>query len=219
MADLSGRELLLAAFEQALGNSSAGGGALPGGLDPRPAAALGDAVTDLTRQLTGVGSVSQVLSETVAGNTQAVAQNTVVQGAKSLVGEIGKTATSVLGGALGLSPLISGIVSLFGGGKTEPPPPLVRFALPPAVKLEGSVSGPGGRIAGVDYDQFGNPRAFSSADSSTAPSAGGPAPAQITVQVQAMDSQSFLDHSNDIARAVRDAMLNMHSLNDVVSDL
>jgi hypothetical protein len=217
MADLSGQELLLAAFEQALGNSSAGGGALPGGLDPRPPAALGDAVTDLTRQLTGVGSVSQVLSETVAGNTQAVAQNTVAQGAKSLVGEIGKTATSVLGGALGLSPLISGIVSLFGGGKAEPPPPLVRFALPPAVKLEGSVSG--GRIAGVDYDQSGNPRAFSSPDASATPSAGGPAPAQITVQVQAMDSQSFLDHSNDIARAVRDAMLNMHSLNDVVSDL
>ena len=214
MADLSGQELLLAAFEQALGNSSAGGGALPGGLDPRPAAALGDAVTDLTRQLTGVGSVSQVLSETVAGNTQAVAQNTVAQGAKSLVGEIGKTATSVLGGALGLSPLISGIVSLFGGGKAEPPPPLVRFALPPSVKLEGSVSA--GRINGVDYDQFGNPRAFSSQNSSPA---GLPAPAQITVQVQAMDSQSFLDRSRDIATAVRDAMLNMHSLNDVVSDL
>ena len=30
---------------------------------------------------------------------------------------------------------------------------------------------------------------------------------QITVQVQAMDSQSFLDHSNDIALAVRQAML------------
>jgi hypothetical protein len=34
-----------------------------------------------------------------------------------------------------------------------------------------------------------------------------------------MDSRSFLDHSDDIARAVRDAMLNMHALNDVVSEL
>jgi hypothetical protein len=41
----------------------------------------------------------------------------------------------------------------------------------------------------------------------------------ITVQVQAMDSRSFMDHSQDIAKAVRDAMLNMHSLNDVISDL
>ena len=42
---------------------------------------------------------------------------------------------------------------------------------------------------------------------------------QITVQVQAMDSRSFLDHSHDIAQAVREAMLNMHALNDVINDL
>jgi hypothetical protein len=39
------------------------------------------------------------------------------------------------------------------------------------------------------------------------------------VQVQAMDSRSFMDHSHDIATAVREAVLNMHSLNDVISDL
>jgi len=42
---------------------------------------------------------------------------------------------------------------------------------------------------------------------------------QVTVNVQAMDSRSFLDHSQDIAQAVREAILNMHSLNDVISDL
>jgi hypothetical protein len=42
-------------------------------------------------------------------------------------------------------------------------------------------------------------------------------PIQITVQ--AMDSRSFLDHSDDIARAVREAMLHSHSLNDVVGEL
>ena len=41
----------------------------------------------------------------------------------------------------------------------------------------------------------------------------------ILVQVQAMDSQSFMDHSNDIAQAVRQAMLNLHSVNDVISGL
>jgi hypothetical protein len=41
----------------------------------------------------------------------------------------------------------------------------------------------------------------------------------ITVQVQALDSQSFMDHSDDIARAVREAILNSHSLNDAVSEL
>lgn len=41
----------------------------------------------------------------------------------------------------------------------------------------------------------------------------------VTVNIQAMDSQSFLDRSHDIAQAVREAMLNMHSINDVVNDL
>jgi hypothetical protein len=41
----------------------------------------------------------------------------------------------------------------------------------------------------------------------------------ILVQVQAMDSQSFMDHSQEIAQAVRQAMLNLNSLNDVIADL
>jgi hypothetical protein len=36
------------------------------------------------------------------------------------------------------------------------------------------------------------------------------------VQVQALDSQSFLDHSDDIAAAVRQAMLTSTTLNDVI---
>ncbi len=42
---------------------------------------------------------------------------------------------------------------------------------------------------------------------------------QITVNVQAMDARSFLDRSNDIALAVRDAMLNLNAINDVVNEL
>ena len=42
---------------------------------------------------------------------------------------------------------------------------------------------------------------------------------QITVQVQAMDSRSFLDHSDEIAAAVRTALLSSNSLNDVIAEL
>jgi hypothetical protein len=42
---------------------------------------------------------------------------------------------------------------------------------------------------------------------------------QVTVQVQAMDSRSFLDHREEIARAVRQAVLRSHSLNDVLADV
>ncbi len=45
------------------------------------------------------------------------------------------------------------------------------------------------------------------------------APVNVTVEVRALDSRSFLEHSEDIARAVREAMLHSHALNDVVSEL
>jgi hypothetical protein len=56
---------------------------------------------------------------------------------------------------------------------------------------------------------------FSSTTAAPTSGAGG----QIVVNVQAMDSRSFIDHSQEIAQAVREAMLNMHALNDVVSEL
>ena len=39
------------------------------------------------------------------------------------------------------------------------------------------------------------------------------------VNVSAMDSQSFMDRSGDIARALRDAMLHMHPVNDVIGEI
>ena len=60
-------------------------------------------------------------------------------------------------------------------------------------------------------------RADSRAGRRAAGSGGGST--QITVQVQAMDSQSFLDHSDDIAQAVRQAMLQSSVLNDVIREV
>ncbi len=64
-------------------------------------------------------------------------------------------------------------------------------------------------------------------DTLRTPAAGGANPAatgasssqHVTVNVSAMDSQSFMDRSNDIASAVREAMLNLHPINDVVANL
>jgi len=51
------------------------------------------------------------------------------------------------------------------------------------------------------------------------PASQGGAGQHITVNIQAMDARSFLDRSNDIALAVRDAMLNLNPINDVVNEL
>jgi hypothetical protein len=133
---------------------------------------------------------------------------------------IAETALSVVGSVLkngiGFSPLIRGLIGLFGGGSDEPEPaPLVKYALPQSLNFGGAETQ--GGITSVDYDQNGMPRAFSSADYREG-SSGAAAP-QITVNVQAMDSRSFMDHSNEIAAAVREAMLNLNSINDVVADL
>lgn len=124
----------------------------------------------------------------------------------------GSIAGTVLGGVetffgLGLNPLISGLTSLFGGGggSGDTAAPLVPFVMPPSVNVNAGFSASAPGVFATDTADGGVAR---------------PAPAaQITVQVQALDSQSFLDHSNDIAMAVRQAMLESTTLNDVIREV
>jgi hypothetical protein len=143
----------------------------------------------------------------------------------------------------GLGPLLGGLFGLFGGGSETPPPP-VKYQMPSPISFMSADVGHS--LTAADYDEMGLPRAYT--DGGASPigptgsidgydsnpdgsqnnsngAAGQPAgnsataPPQITVNVQAMDAQSFLDRSHDIAQAVRSAMLNMSSINDVVSEL
>jgi hypothetical protein len=176
---------------------------------------LGESVTPIARQLDLIRALAQKQAEAVTENTQAIAQNTVAQtqsGAASVAGDIAKTAVKTLGGGLSLMPLVSAVVGLFTRDKTETPAPLTTYTLPEAVQFTGAAPQRAGeQILAADYGQDGLPRALPA----TAPFYAAP----ITVQVQAMDSRSFLDHSDDIAAAVREAILNAHTLSDVVNEL
>jgi hypothetical protein len=115
-----------------------------------------------------------------------------------------------LGGILsgGLVSLGTAIAGLFTGGASTPPP-LAVYKPPPSLSIE-VANAPGLPVA-VE-DQSGGARA--------APASSSPARSvQVTVNVNAMDSQSFLDRSSDIARALRDAMLHMDPVNDLISEL
>jgi hypothetical protein len=127
-------------------------------------------------------------------------------------------ASAVLKTGFGLAPLISGLLGLLGGGEAEAPSPLVKYALPAAIDFQAAESQ--GRVTGLDYDQMGMPRRYGEGQGSASSSVtvNGAAP-QITVNVQAMDARSFMDRSSDIALAVRDAMLNLNAINDVVNEL
>lgn len=164
-------------------------------------------VTSLSDQLQSLKSINDSIAQQQAA---VLAQS----GASSSSG--GSTAGSVLsavggflGGGLGIAPLITGLTGLFGGGgDSNSAPSFNRFIPPATIGADAGFSGAkGGGIFGADSASGNSPRAVTQ----SAP--------QITVQVQAMDSQSFLDRSQDIANAVRQAMLETTVLNDVIREV
>jgi hypothetical protein len=198
---------------------------------------LVEALKDATNSVNSLAAIQQNQVESTAENTQAVL--TSVAGGQSVLGMAASTAggvaDSLLSGGSLLSPIISGIMSLFGsGGSSAPPPPLTTFTMPPAVNVDatgGQMTS--GQLAGSDYGSNGLPRAQTTSDVTLEMMGGQLAGSEyggnglprvqttsnVTVQVNAMDSRSFLDRSNDIATAVRQAILSSHSLNDVLSEL
>lgn len=177
---------------------------------PQAASSLTGTLTEVSRGIGNLAPASQLQVQALIANTQAVTQNTSAHDTSSVLATLEQVASGLTGGALSLSPILSGLLHLFGGGTSSTPPPLVKFSLPPAIAFQ-AANVPGAQTSGVDFSQSGTPRVIGSAPPS--------ASQQITIQVQAMDSRSFMDHSQDIAAAVREAMLNMHALNDVISDL
>jgi len=198
------------------------GGALDSGEEI--AASLSDTVKQLS-ELQGSSAPQAASSSTSSASTTSSGGIS----AESIV-------STVLESGLGMVPLVVGLLGLFAGGGTPAPPTLEKYAMPERQYFEGADTG--SDVSGADYDQMGMPRAYSAApDATSAQTSGSASPggsssgsgvpsglggagaAQITVNVQAMDSQSFLDHSSEIAQAVRDAMLNSNSINDVVNNL
>ncbi len=157
--------------------------------------------------LNGVIGMNPVSSLVGAGSTASTGG-----GITDTLENVGMT---VLKSGFGVLPLLGSIFGLFGGSDSETPPPLVKYALPPSIAFQAGEAN--GVIGASDYDQSGMARVAPPVSGAAGGSANG-AP-QITVNVQAMDARSFLDRSGDIAAAVRDAMLNLNSINDVVNDL
>lgn len=135
-------------------------------------------------------------------------------GGGGLGNSVVSTVSKIFTSGLGLVPLVSGLLGLFGGGGAPEPPPLVKYTMPERLYFQGASMG--SKISSADYDQMGMPRAYVTPAREAGNSTNA---AQITVNVQAMDSRSFLDHSTEIAQAVRQAMLNLNPVNDVVNDL
>lgn len=192
-------------------------------------------LNDFVQQVQKLTNATEISGETISANTAAVVQSTTSTGstASDVFNLLEHTGTSLFGGLLNAFPLASTIASLFSGAPSAPTP-LVKYQPPPSQSFNLAISN--GQTGDAVDDQSGAPRLSSITELAlgsvlgspppkapvlgppTGESRGGFAP-QITVQVQALDSRSFIDRSHDIAAAVRDAMLNMQSINDVVRDL
>jgi hypothetical protein len=114
---------------------------------------------------------------------------------------------------LGLAPLVSGLLGLFGGSQKSAQAALPIYSAPQRQQLQASLQG--GVVKGADSNQSGMPRV---SEGAARTSTSGSQP-QVTLHIQAMDTQSILNRSSDIAQAVRQAMLQSHPINDVVADL
>jgi len=200
-----------------------GAGAFPGlTIDNLPSTPISSSNTTVESQIAALSPQLSALNATQQAEAQLDA-NAMVQhtsssssGGSSLGGTIGDLAGSLLGGGGGLTSLVQGLFSLFGGGGGHTTQPLTPFTLPDSISYAAGVNGPGSTPVPVDYGQGGQVRSLSS----SAPAAsGGNSGQTVQVNVSAMDSQSFLDRSDDIANAVRAAMLNSHPINDVISSL
>ena len=124
-----------------------------------------------------------------------------------------ETVLKTFGMATGIGPLATGLLALFGRGSSTPEPlSATLFEPTPAIAVEAGLTSDR-QFTRISYGADGVARSVGSPRS--APAATPP----IQINVQAMDSRSFMDHSDDIARAVQQAMLHSHALNDVVSEL
>jgi hypothetical protein len=109
-----------------------------------------------------------------------------------------------LSGFLGIGSIVSGLKSLFGGGSSTKPvlPPLVRFALPASrdVTSVGSANG---------ATQMGETGQTTSGDNRSRGAYG----------VTNQSAAPFQYQSTQIVQAVKKALLNSSSLNDVIAEI
>src|SRR5712691_4867325 len=125
-----------------------------------PSSVLTNQLTTITQQLQQLQTINQTQIETMQNNTRAVDQNSRTRGQSggSTASSIGNTLQGIFGFGLGLSPLISGLVSLFGSGGSSQPAPPTPFVMPLPVKANAGISASSPGAFTVDNADGGVPR-------------------------------------------------------------
>lgn len=118
-------------------------------------------------------------------------------------------AGAIAGGALGLAGLALGRLFRREPVRAAEENRPVRYERPETGEAVYGVSGDWSSAGMVDYFSDGRPRLDARARNVATP---------VVVQIQALDSRSILDRSEEIADALRKAMLNSHPLSETLSE-
>jgi hypothetical protein len=169
-------------------------------------------IAKLTNQLSELVRLTADQGNALQENTRAVQENSVMH----VDGRIGSAVTNIAKGfgskLLSGNPLFSGIAGLFGGGDTASSNDSFTKYLRPerrdlevgltSVRQNSDATRPAGLASGQG-NSIHRP-------TNTAP--------QVIVNVNALDTRSFLDHSGEIAKALREAVLNSTTVSDVMNE-
>lgn len=147
--------------------------------------------------------------ESAAGLSTATNNSTVIGSLTGLVGGTGEKPawTEWVSRVNPIAGLIAGLFT--GKGEAAATPAPATYLRPESLRLEAGFDGAKDpSITAVERQEGGQFR----------PTEGVDAGARVVVQVQAMDSRSFLDHTPEIAEAVKRALLESNGLRDVLGE-
>jgi hypothetical protein len=201
-----------AATAQADSNTSTNG---PGTRDGRTSSQSGGSSTSGASSTSGGSSSggASSLTDSLSSSLFSLV-SPAAAGAESAATSSASTAEKIAS-FLPMGGLVEGLIGLFSGGSSAPAP-LTKYAMPAKAEFTSNLNA-NGTTSAADYGQNGLARGYgdSSSGSSSSPS-GSSTPINLTIN--ALDSQSILSRADDIAAAVRGAMLNGNSINDVINN-
>ena len=154
-----------------------------------------------TFQGTGDGVLSTMIRGGINPLNQATSAGVINPGSRIISGGAAKVGEGgVWEPLLGGIPIAGGLLRyLLHSEQAEEPTQISRFKLPPAIRMEES----------IDPNHQINQSASYEVNDSRSPEP------TVVINISAMDSASILDRSDDIAKAVRQAMLTYHPMDDL----
>lgn len=184
---------------------------------------IGDVLSGMIQQLesgnsTIVGQIKEIgqsttssvdrVASAVVNNSQSSSGSSVGKDLLNAFNPLSSTKGTNILSSLFLGPLWKGLFSLFSGGGDSQPAPLTKYAFPEDTRTDVAASlRTDGQASGVRSDSLGLAQSTPVAQ------------APIQISIQALDARSILDRSDDIAAALKQAMLSNHEINDNLNEI